>query len=268
MEIEKLTKSQIVLLTLLVSFVTSMATGIVTVSLMEQAPPAIAQTVNRVVERTVERVVPQESQVATPAVVTTEKTVVVRESDLIAQAVSDASSAIVRLYERQGGTETFIGFGVAISESRLLTDSVAVTEGSTLVTRDGDTVIEFHVTERNSSLGIAVLEKATSTSAHPWTPIRMSKNAPTLGQTVVALTGEKSTRIGQGIVTATGDGAVLETTIEPTETLSGGPLINIDGELIGLRTGVARSGANGGFITIQSIRAMLNSGSAPSSPTP
>src|SRR4029077_18213268 len=54
MDIEKLTKSQIVLLTLLVSFVTSIATGIVTVSLMDQAPPAIAQSVSRIVEHTVE----------------------------------------------------------------------------------------------------------------------------------------------------------------------------------------------------------------------
>ena len=53
MEMEKLNKSQIVLLTLLVSFVTLIATGVVTVSLMDQAPPAIAQTVNRIVERTV-----------------------------------------------------------------------------------------------------------------------------------------------------------------------------------------------------------------------
>ena len=51
MDMEELSKSQIILLTLLVSFVTSIATGIVTVSLMNQAPPAIAQTVNRIIER-------------------------------------------------------------------------------------------------------------------------------------------------------------------------------------------------------------------------
>src|ERR1043166_8139095 len=52
MDIEKLTKSQIVLLTLLVSFMTSIATGILTVPLLQQAPPEITKTVNREVDHT------------------------------------------------------------------------------------------------------------------------------------------------------------------------------------------------------------------------
>ena len=59
MDIEQLNRTQILLLTLLVSFVTSIATGIVTVSLMGQAPHGITQTVNRIFERTVEKVVPE-----------------------------------------------------------------------------------------------------------------------------------------------------------------------------------------------------------------
>ena len=53
---EQLTKQQIVLVTLLVGFVTSITTGIVTVSLMNQSPKGVSQTITQVVERTIERV--------------------------------------------------------------------------------------------------------------------------------------------------------------------------------------------------------------------
>jgi len=95
MDIERLTKMQIVLLTLLVSFVTSIATGIVTVTLMDQAPPAITQTINRVVERTVEKVVPDKSQGAN--VITKEVTVVVKEDDLITDSIEKNSKSVVRI---------------------------------------------------------------------------------------------------------------------------------------------------------------------------
>ena len=79
---EGLTKQQIVLVALLISFVTSIATGIVTVALMDQAPPGVTQTINRVVERTIEKVVPTPSQNQSAAVVTKE-TIVVKEDDLV-----------------------------------------------------------------------------------------------------------------------------------------------------------------------------------------
>src|ERR1700689_4033409 len=99
MDMEKLNKSQIVLLGILVSFVTSIATGIVTVSLMQQAPPSVAETVNRVIEQTIETVASSTSQ-AQPAasVVTQQKTVVVDDSNLIAQAVKQVSPSVVRIY--------------------------------------------------------------------------------------------------------------------------------------------------------------------------
>ncbi len=48
-----MTKQQIVLLVLLVSFVTALVTGIVSVALMSQAPQPITQTIQRVIEKTV-----------------------------------------------------------------------------------------------------------------------------------------------------------------------------------------------------------------------
>ena len=58
MNMESLTKTQIVLLVLLVSFVTSLATGIVTVTLVNQAPQPITHTINKVVEKLVAKEVP------------------------------------------------------------------------------------------------------------------------------------------------------------------------------------------------------------------
>lgn len=56
MEINELNKKQLVLLTLLITFVVSIGTGIVTVSLMKQLPPTVPQTINNVIQRTIEKV--------------------------------------------------------------------------------------------------------------------------------------------------------------------------------------------------------------------
>jgi hypothetical protein len=64
MDIKDLNKSQLILLTLLVSFVASIATSIMAVSLMNVVPITVPQTINRVIERTINNVVtaPAESK--------------------------------------------------------------------------------------------------------------------------------------------------------------------------------------------------------------
>lgn len=56
MDIRELDKKQLILLTLLITFVVSIATGIVTVSLMNQVPKSVLQPINNVIERVIEKV--------------------------------------------------------------------------------------------------------------------------------------------------------------------------------------------------------------------
>jgi len=56
MDIKELNKTQLILLTLLITFVVSIATGIVTVTLMQQMPKSATQTITNVIQRTIERV--------------------------------------------------------------------------------------------------------------------------------------------------------------------------------------------------------------------
>lgn len=58
MDIKDLTKTQLLMLAVLLSFVTSIATGITTVTLMQQAPTSVTVPINRIVRETVEKVAP------------------------------------------------------------------------------------------------------------------------------------------------------------------------------------------------------------------
>ena len=253
---EELNKSQIVLLTLLVSFVTSIATGIVTVSLMEQAPPVIAQTVNRVIERTIETVAPT-SQAAASAV-TRERTVVVRETELISQAVAKVSPSIVRLYTSSSTSATFLGLGIVLSaDGMIVTDAEALgsADSVSMALSDG-TRMQALVTENDKAAGLVFLQATSTGTIIALKPATIAVATPVLGQTVVALSGKSVDRIEDGIVTALipseadpPGGPVIDTNISPDSTVSGSPLVNTEGEIVGVSTLISRASSLKGFIT-------------------
>lgn len=262
MDIEELTKSQIVLLVILISFITSMATGVVTVSLMDQAPTSVAQTVNRVIEQTIHEVA---SPAQPAAVATVTKTVVVKQSDEIASAVEQSSPSLVRLYSADGSA--FLGLGVIVSSSgAILTDLAAVgeSEGASVTLSDGSSV-RATVATRDAGNGIALLTVATSsiaTSTPPFMPVSLSSKAPVLGQTVILLSGQSSTSVGSGLISSiAGNGdssqALVKTDISGDNVLYGSPLLDTNGSLIGLSTSVSRASAASAFEPIAAIKADL-----------
>ena len=115
MDVKDLNKSQLILLALLLSFVTSIATGIVTVTvtLMQQAPKSFTTPINRVVQQTVEKIQQVEGKTVT-------QTVVIKEEDLVVDAIAKNQSAIFSVSkgivdDTGASSEISIGRGLAIS---------------------------------------------------------------------------------------------------------------------------------------------------------
>lgn len=272
MDIEHLTKSQIVLLTLLVSFMTSIATGIVTVSLLQQAPPPITQTINRVVERTVERVVETKKD-KTGNTVTNEKTVVVKETDLISDAVKSALPSVVAIYKSSAPTENkdpgapsaqvtppaetqaaaapaqaepvFVGRGVFVGAKTIATDVALLEEGATY---------SITLIASGASAKVASIEKkdgvALFTVGESIGKALKSDDVTSLqlGETLVELAGEARVRVSTGIISdieRNTDGKIQSISIAGTEGAFGSPIVSLDGLLVGINTkkGVVLAGS-------------------------
>src|SRR3989344_3121353 len=106
--IEDLNKTQLILLTLLIAFVTSIATGIITTSLLAEAPVSVTQTINRVVERTIETVTP--APAGTPKEISLSK-----EDKLLLATLDKAAHVVVRIEEALAATSTANILGVIVS---------------------------------------------------------------------------------------------------------------------------------------------------------
>lgn len=236
MDLEQLTKHQIVLLTLLVSFMTSIATGIVTVSLMDQAPPAVTRTINQIVEHTVEKVVPT-SQGA--AAVTTVKTVVVKDDDLAAQSIASVQKSIIRIVGK--GDDLLLARGVivgkdgaAITDKQALLDS-GYTQFEAILASDERVPVSI-VKGQHASSSIALLSVSvgTSTGFLPAPLVEQSKLK--LGARVIRIGGTGTDIVGEGIIAAlpTKDSSQVQTTV--TSTIPGSVIMNLFGEIIGLVT--------------------------------
>lgn len=267
MEMEELTKSQIILLVLLVSFVTSIATGIVTVSLLAQTPPAVTQTINRVVERTVETVVPGESQSA--SVVTKETTVVVKEDDLITASITGGFKKIVRIHEGVGTSTPIIALGAITGNGTIVTDLSRV-DGERTVSIGNDSY-QYIVSKTIPELGVAFMT-ATGTAPTADAFKGVGVDSVKLGHTMIGLYGARSDRVAMSVVSSVADfdGVVvgestistrlIETTISEAVT-PGTPLISIFGDLVGISTSVSRSDGKGSFISFGDVTEILSASS-------
>ena len=228
---EDLNKSQVILLAILVSFVTSMATGIATVSLMQEAPVNVTQTINRVVERTVERVIPGSTTIK-------EVSKVISVDDLVVEAVKKASPSVATLY-RTESTSTQPGFFVA--GNYLITTDSGIRSDTAYVLKDKDGVsIALKFVKADEKNGIAVYTPLLPAGAKiNFSTIAFSNGEASPGQTSIALStdGSGDRVLSVGVITNVAGSTTTSQTIRTnaiTGASVGGPLIDIHGELIGI----------------------------------
>jgi S1-C subfamily serine protease len=240
---EHLNKTQIILLALLVSFVSSVATGIVTVTLMQQAPAGVTQTINRVVERTIENVLPVRDTRVT-------ETKIIKEEDFIVAAVAANQKSVVKITINAdpstvtGGGE--IGGGVILSDDGFIaTDSGTATIVDKIYyaeTSDGQIAQLSRVSDKD---GITLFKAIVKENSSPpkLVPVRFGdSDAVKVGQSVISLGDSVAT----GIVSSLSYDKIKNADNTTSDVLSqiytstsqkdsmGSAIINLDGYVIGV----------------------------------
>lgn len=232
---EDLTKQQMVLLTLLVSFVASIATSVSVVSLLNETPTTITQTVNRIVEKTIEKVVPTQvaQMLPTPTPQPQKEIPPMSESDTIARAVEMNLSKIVLI--REGDTLRGIGF-VASGDALVVTDKNLLGESAeySATFPDEKTYKAKRIyADKDSDIAILELRDEKNQIATSTPHASFLSNEPKLGSSIIALGGKGGATVYQGIVSEKTKTHFI-TSIPFKQIDRGGMVFGIDGRVLGM----------------------------------
>ncbi len=240
---EDLTKHQLILLVLLVTFITSIGTSIISFSLLQEAPVEVTQTINRVVERTIEKVVTEPGETQTQKVI---ETVVVSEEDRVVEAIAKNEKSVVRLRTPGAdGTPVVSGMGIVVSENgTVMVDSRSYNSSVTysIEYHDGKVYQIGKVQIRNAEglVFIKPLVPADESPKHVFYPASFGdSDSLKIGQTIVALGGRDSNTVSMGRIKQ------LETNTQKKiiavvsdiltgRALPGSSIVNLSGEIVGI----------------------------------
>ncbi|MBY0376381.1 hypothetical protein K2P96_00155 [Patescibacteria group bacterium] len=253
MEIKDLNKSQLILLAILLSFITSIATGITTVTLMQQAPTSVTTPINNVVRQTIEKIQQVEGK-------TTTQTVVVKEEDLVVDAIAKNRSAVFTVtkdgYDLDGNPIEISGRAFAVSNSNILVADSRFVPGQDnyYVKNDsGKFKASFISGEKGYSflkVGVALDDKSKLAYT---VPIAGDVSKMKIGQKIIILSNSISSSIFNGSLS-----------INVSKNDGGALVLNLDGEALG----IALTGDSTTFASMASINESLKSILPPSAPAP
>lgn len=237
MDIKDLNKSQLILLAVLLSFITSIATGITTVTLMQQAPSSVTVPVNRIIRQTVEKIQQVEGKT---------QTIVVKEEDLVVDAISKNRGAIFTITREDfAGLSPFRGFAIDAGNI-VATDATLASTESTYYTENASG--KFRADFMGSDKGIAFLKIGAPTEGEN----KVVFTLPIIGDLEKMKAGQKMIVLGKNIATY-----ILEdntnVNLSVSQENAGALVLNLDGEAIG----IALQNGTTGFASMKTISESL-----------
>ncbi|HYE23289.1 MAG TPA: hypothetical protein VEA92_02440 [Candidatus Paceibacterota bacterium] len=228
MNIEDLSKSQLLLLMVLVNFVVSIATGVLTVSLLDQAPPTVTRTINQIVERTVETV---SAEGPIPIVTIPSQPAAPTQEERLTNAIQGAAARTVTIHT--GATSTpAVAVGVYFAKSRIVATTMRpeLPQEAVIQFADGS-VAQASLSRTSDDVGVygfaddAALPQVASAA-------RLATSDLRAGQTVIAITADRAAATG---IISKVDASGIYTTLPVVP--AGAAAVNLEGDVVGLSTG-------------------------------
>jgi len=239
---EDLSKHQLILIVLLITFVTSIATGVITFTLLSEAPVEVTQTINRVVEKTIERVITEPGK---PEKVVT--TVVVNEEDRVLESIAKNEKSIVRLKTMGAdGTEVISSLGLVVSADGVVASDLRgynAASSFVILFFDGKTYPAGKTFVDNEN-GLVFMKTTLPQNENPkytfYPAVFGDSDGLKIGQTLIAISGRDSNAASIGKIFQLTFGDDKKTVknilsdIRISKSHFGTPVLNLSGEIVGL----------------------------------
>ena len=256
MDIKDLNKPQLILLAVLLSFITSIATGITTVTLMQQAPASFTTPVNNVIRQTIEKIQQVEGKTVT-------QTVVVKEEDLVVDAIDKNKSSLFAVSKEEVNLEGIIvevpvGRGLAVSGDGIIAaDAALVPDKQVYFLKNESGKFKADFISRDSA-GFSFLKIGEAVNGTDKSAIAV----PVFGDLEKMKIGQKIIVVGNGISSFIFEGSKdLKMTVAKSN--GGAAVLDLDGNLLGM----ALSGETASFASIASITEALKLSLNPADPS-
>lgn len=242
---EDLTKQQMALLTVLVSFVCSVATSIMIVSLLTDTAPVVSQTINSIVEKTIEKVV---TGTTTPVFIKTPPAPIMTEGEKVISALQSNIPKMVSIREKatvgeSATSTTKIGVGTIVSpDGLILADSSVIGEKTEFLVFFGDKYRTAKKVYFDNTLHLAFLQPGEAikddknTEDVVFSPVTYNRTDLSLALPMVALGGENGKSMTRGTLTEIPDkktSSLVSGDMTLTASYKGGIVFGLDGKVIG-----------------------------------